>query len=204
MALSLAQAQKLVSGASLAYTSNVTKNNLLLCVGYGGVVTSITDTRGSVWTKSPSTANHGGVGNTVQIWWAPAGGTGADTLTVVGATFTEAYLLEVQGFPGTPVIIDQKNAASGSSGTPTVGPLTTLFAPEALTSFTFYSTSATGGTAGWTSTVTPNTNLFQYIFEPATGSFTATTTPVDNGWAMAMATFGVAAAKGSALFYGSD
>jgi hypothetical protein len=103
---------------------------------------------------------------------------------------TEAYLYEVTGFVGTPTV-DQSSGANGNGTNPTVGPLSTNYAPEFLVAFALYSGTPSSGGAGWTATVTPDGNLVEYIFETATGSYTATANPSDSGWTMVFSTFGV-------------
>lgn len=67
----------------LAYSTNVRAFSLLTCeIGYDNAsssVSTVTDTQGNTWTRAKW---QGGNGTSAEVWWAIAGTTGANTVTV--------------------------------------------------------------------------------------------------------------------------
>ena len=124
-AISLVQhANKDTSGASttLAYTSNVSANNLLVVVvrsgNDSGSTITVTDSIGNTWTKCALNMVVG-VGST-QLSYAVASSSAADTVTVTlnsSATMRMA-IYEYSGTAATSPLDTQANAATGSSTAP--------------------------------------------------------------------------------------
>lgn len=201
----IALAQPVVAGSinipgtqTVNYGSNVTKGNLLCAVGINGGATflSATDTVGSQWRVV-----QGHTADSV-ILWAVSGGSGANTVSVVTGggpdTGADFYIFEIKGFAGTPQLL-RSSITSGSSSTPSAGPLAAPANAFLLAGIRFAGT-ATGGGSGWTAIVTPNVNLVEYVLGTTAGSFTATGTPADTGW---VDTFAVFSAENS-LFFGCN
>lgn len=189
MGLSLNQAVVYGTSSSIAYGSNVQKGDLLVAAfanaaGAGWSITGVADTQGNTWQQAPTS-----VEANVQIFFTTAGSTGADTVevTAVGGIF-DGYVFDVTGFAGTPTL-DQSASVISEIGTLSIGPLATTYANEFLISIAEPAGAPTGGSPGWTTTISPNNNLFQYTFESSTGSFTATGTPVTQ-WTGTFVTFG--------------
>jgi len=193
----LAQAVVYSAGVTpIAYGSNVTKNNLLVAAFTRSTssITAITDSVGSVWRKAAGVTG-------AAIWWAVAGASGANSLTITATGNWEAYVYEVGGFLGIPVV-DQATTATGAA-VPSIGPLATTMGPEFLVAICDFSGAGTGGEAGWTVTISPNSNVVEYIIVSSTGSYTATMTPSDPAWIGAFATFGspVLSPRADAIFF---
>lgn len=85
---------------TLAYGSNVTKNNLLVVVvGYQGTLNSIQDTVATSWTR----LIHNTSGNlTLDVYYGAAGASGANTVQAnyTSGTFTGVGIAEFSGFTG--------------------------------------------------------------------------------------------------------
>lgn len=122
----------LLLGISLAYASNVTKNNLLIAVvGNGGagdagsIATVPTDTEGNVWTLAKGQVGIDGF-SFVAIYFAIAGSTGANTVTWNGGGFSDLMMVifEYAGPSASP--LDQTNSNVGAA----TGSVTTLQAME--------------------------------------------------------------------------
>lgn len=104
-----------------AFPGPVTKGNLLLVMLSlsNGATRSVSDSQGNSWTEVAH-VGQSGVGDTT-MFWAKAGATGADTVTITAsAGQITALLYEVSGIPGaTPV--DQSGVNNGGGSTNAVG-----------------------------------------------------------------------------------
>lgn len=104
-----------------AYSANVTKNNLLLVMwqGSNGATRGVTDTQSNTWAEIAH-VGAGGIGD-CSIFWAKAGASGPDTVTVTAGTGSIAFLLyEVSGIAAASPV-DKTGTSSSTSAVPLVG-----------------------------------------------------------------------------------
>lgn len=107
------------STTHVAYSSSVTKNNLLLMIfGVDNTFTpSVSDTLGNTWTQIGTVQNRGD-GYFMGLFYAVAGSSGSNTVTITGTgtggSFPGITVLE---FSGNAVlgVLDQDSQTSGSS-----------------------------------------------------------------------------------------
>ena len=76
----------LVTSLAVAFTSNVTKGDLLIAIISSGNpqvgdILSVTDSQGNSWAVAASTSDPFVTSTETEIWWAVAGSTGANTVT---------------------------------------------------------------------------------------------------------------------------
>jgi len=150
--------QKATSGAtsvlgtsiSLAYSSNVTSGNLLVCViGNGPVaapnLATPTDTQGNTWTLAVSQTVLDGT-DFVTMYYAFAGSTGANTVTSTGSGTPSDLMMFVFEYSGivSPSPIDKTHGGLGNSA----GNITTTNANDLLLSAIV----GDGNVSGWSAT----------------------------------------------------
>jgi hypothetical protein len=113
------------STPSASYSTSVAAGDTLVgafALGGAGVVTvtSVTDSQGNTWTRAVS-ANADLVGDDAEIWYASAGSTGADTVTLhlSGPVRANVTLAEFSAAAAVDVVSTaaQTAATSHSSGT---------------------------------------------------------------------------------------
>jgi hypothetical protein len=134
---------------AVAFTSNVVANNLLVACcsnnNGGGIGTSaVTDSQGNTWTRVSSAANVLGV--STAIFWAVAGSSAADTVTLtVGAgEFPTLAIFEV-GITTAPASFDvQSSGTAGGGSAFATGTTGTLAKADEIA---FACSSHNGGTA---------------------------------------------------------
>jgi hypothetical protein len=141
---------------TLAYSSNVTAGNTLVmgCVANG--VTSptftISDTQGNLYTSGFNGTP--GSGMTIQISYATASTTGANTLTCrvsgTGTAFTSMVIAEYSGL-GTGNITDGSSSNTSANTTGRCGSITTTNANDLL----FLFASSDTGSTTWSVTTPP-------------------------------------------------
>ncbi len=127
MAFSLLQSTQQTGGGATttvkAYGSNVTANSLLICdVSSGGPnspASGVTDSQGNSWTQV-GTASTGGLGDSIQMFYAIAGSSGANTVTVTFPGVAQGDTIAIFEYSGnaTSSVLDQNNVGTGSSTTP--------------------------------------------------------------------------------------
>jgi hypothetical protein len=133
VALSLRQAVVTGTATGVAYGSAVAKGDLLVATFSASsssniTISGITDSLGNSWSSAISISPSGQGGG--AIWWAVANGAGTPTLTITSSGGTwEVFLYNVEGFSGTP-LLDIHQTATGTTGDPTLGPYTTIYAVE--------------------------------------------------------------------------
>ena len=110
--MSVAVVQSAVSGDgyTCAFPSSVTAGNLLIvaCGVYAGYTAATpTDTLGNAWNLGFYNSNYGGNGDSVWFFWAVAGSSGANTVTISGPGWphsgSDVLIAEVSGM-GSPTV----------------------------------------------------------------------------------------------------
>lgn len=182
---------------SLAFTSNVTVNDLLLVqIGFqqGVTIGSVSDSLGTGFTPLPLIV--GSTTHQTQLWYGNAPGSGSDTVTVhftgAGGTFVQLIIAEYAPTAGNTFGLDVHNETIGTSTTPTSPTVTTTTGSELWIG---YADTASGAIftqgSGWTSR---STNSLRSFFEDqinvAQGNAQAIfTLSGSNAWECGVATF---------------
>jgi hypothetical protein len=110
---------------TLAYPSDVTAGHLLICLvatSSNSTVSNVSDTVGSTWARTDRADNTGLVVD-MELWWAKAAGSGADTVscTVSGSDNIGLHIMEVSGIvSATPV--DMHGLVNTNVAGPVTGP----------------------------------------------------------------------------------
>jgi len=133
MALAWVQSRQQTGGGTTttvrAYASNVGANNLLTCAissgGPSAPASGVTDSQGNTWTQA-GTATQASGGDYIQIFYAIAGSSAADTVTVTFPGSSQGDTITIHEFSGnaTSSVLDNTTAAIGTSTTPASGALT--------------------------------------------------------------------------------
>lgn len=132
------------SGTSIsqAFGSNVTSGNLLLGVVTDGnqnlAAWSISDTLSSTWNPTTAQAVNS-TATSVQLFWALANGTGADTVQITGLV-NSTSILSISEWSGVNNIDQTGTWANGTATTQTSNSITTLVASELLIGVAAYTT----------------------------------------------------------------
>jgi hypothetical protein len=122
-----------VTSTTLAYASNVTAGDLLICVVRGGTpLTSITitDSQGNTWTNC-TFQNVNGAGS-LQISFAVANATGGNTVTITpnASTTLRIAILEYSGTDTSSPLDAENNSSTGTSTAPAASSITPAAANE--------------------------------------------------------------------------
>lgn len=108
------------SSDTIAYNSNVTANSLLVLgvrIGAAGTgLTTVTDTQGNTWTRIKLTSDASG--QSQDVWWAKAGSSAANTVTVNQASGQSWRFIVAEYSGATNPAVDVSTSAVGSSTTP--------------------------------------------------------------------------------------
>ena len=168
MAISIVQRADNEAGATspmaLAFGSNVVSGNLLVVTtmhSYAGCAISISDTRGSTFTKRVDVIDISQGGNTyVSVWTAPAASSGANTVTLTSScgAYHRSSIYELSGHDATTPYggatgptTNTTNPVKSGSITPTVnGSFLLSFMRNANNTYTF--TPMSGWTARYSTT----------------------------------------------------
>lgn len=181
------------SFASVTFDSNVSADNLGIVtvrVGTGdGTITAITDSRSSTWAKVGASQSISG--GTLEVWWTVFPSSGANTISLTGAT-ARITAEEINGL-GAGATLDQNNAATGTSSSPSSGSITTTAATwiHCGLGMTNYPSVAPTVGSGWTAQVNAgNKYSTEHRNETSSGTFTGNwTLPESNTWAAIVAAF---------------
>ena len=198
------------TSAALAYASNNTGNNLLLCTFRRGGTenpTSVTDTRGNTWTLAKQQVIETS-GSQLFVYYVPSCIAGANTVTAAfpGSGTVRMAILEYNDFGATGAVLDQvagANNLSGSNAAPDSGPVTTTSATELL-----FSAAALAGTQSFTAgtNYTEREEVVQKLSTEeravtTTGTYNGTwTIPAGDEWGCILATFMAIPGGGSLIW----
>jgi hypothetical protein len=185
------------TGTSCAFTSSNTAGNaIVVMIGWenasGRAVTSLTDTRGNVYTAAAATcANASGTNRAVRIYYASNIPAGANTLTVTmtgTAGYTELFAQEYAGLDATSPL-DKTACGTGASTSLTAGPVTTVTSNELLFAGAMDGTAVSAG-SGFTFRSTLNDNFVEDRIGSVIGSYSAGATQAGaDSYAMQLVTF---------------
>lgn len=186
------------SPTTLSFTASNTAGNLIVVgVQSWNFAASVSDSRGNTYTLATSTTSAGG--NLLYVFYAKNIAAGANTVTVTGPTGGNIDILEYSGLD-TATPLDQVKAATGASGNPDTGAVTTAAANELIFGFAQIDANVVSGPGtGFTQRENAgNGEASEDKTVAATGSYNATfvSGASANAWAAIIATFKAAAAGG--------
>jgi hypothetical protein len=192
-----------VASQALAYVSNVTLNDLLIVIARCGsiVSTTVTDTQGNTWHNL--TYQSISAFGSLQISWAIANATGANTVTVTpdASSTIRMAILEYSGNPTSSPVDAENNTQTGTSTAAAATSITPAAANELVIGAVVVNGSDTF-TAGANFALVeqvpaaPSTKLGveEWIQTTATATTAPQTFGASNQWMAAIAVFKAAAA----------
>lgn len=190
MSISLVQAVGNGS-TSLAYSSTNTAGNLLIAVARGSTSVSFSDSQSNNWQQASGINN---VGKGVVIWYAANCKSGANTVTLTGASAEGFAIAEFSGLAIINVV-DQINSSTGVINPYAAGAVTITDADELLIGAVSNET-ANGLTdtpsGGFTDFGNEGGNIFgAYLIVSSSGSYSygGSLSNAATLWAAAVATF---------------
>lgn len=163
------------SSLAATFTSNVTSGNLLVAATVANGLTGtygavpVSDTVSSTWHGNLAVlVNPGGAG--LNLWWARAGASGANTVTwAIGSTETFTRLI-IQEFSGV-TALDQEARATGAAYPLDSGGVTTTHAAELLLAWGCSDNGVTTPGANYTISFTQNSESTEYRIVSSTGVY---------------------------------
>jgi hypothetical protein len=189
------------SPGTAAFTSNVTKGNLLIVAGGAysgaGTVSAPTDTLTNAWTLVIQTNTAAGCGGAcgAYLYYAIANASGADTVSMAfSATDLALSLAEISGANA----VDQKAAANGTSTTAASGNMNTNAANELMFAFIITNDGTVTPVSPFTLVAANSVNtLSESDIVSTTGTYNATATLASsNEWLCVAASFFLASGAG--------
>lgn len=203
MAISFVQGKSSTFGAGvgLAYTSNNTAGNLLVCVSSLGSATSlsISDTQSNTWVQADFSSTWSNNSTTSAFFYALNCKGGANTVTVVNQSAAKADLCigEYSGINTLDQHATPKTQTTGAN--PSSNSITTLFANEVIISWFEGNSAETAVSTGFTvrNSITSGGSNFASFADDivsSTGTTTATWTMTSNNAIVGILSFYQAAA----------
>ena len=182
-----------VSNISTAFGSSVQSGHLLVAaVGYAGVdlatvTLTLADSLHNTWVPVSSAVRRTDHG-VAQLFYAVAGSSGADTVTVtasIPSVFLELYVHEYSGVSA----LDASASGQGSSTTPSTAVATTLSSNELIFGYALLTNPGAAG-SGFTARETLGGDVSEDKLAATSGSYSATFSQPSGGqWIALMATF---------------
>lgn len=173
--------------------NDTTTGNKLVVLAFmsGAATVSSIGIVGGAASFSSVVAKNGG-GQSCEIWWTSSGITGGTTPTItvnfsVVSPYCEVYVFETYNLTA----VDSTNSNTGSGTTTSSGNITTTAPNDFVIGAEYYAAPPCVAESRWTSILTPNGALIQYLSLNTSGNSYVSTSSLGfgTGWAAVIAAF---------------
>lgn len=176
---------------------------LIVVIGWANTTSTISSVSDGTNTYSVGVATKAGTGVSQAIYYVASAAAGSPTVTVTLSATVSGIDLTIYEFSGVGAV-DKTASAFGTGTAASSGSVTTTVANELLFGAGTVSNAFSSGEAGWTSYITPFSDLMEYDIVSSTGSYAATGTAASgSNWVMQLITF-QASGSGSASVTATD